>query len=129
MRLIFASLAALAVVGFAAPSFAQDATPAATPDAAPVTAPVKPAKAAKPKVGTAAYCSTLKTSSSKSACMKRVASAPKSTHKPTKPHAPAKTDTSAMAAPAASTAAVTPAATPTTPPQNVAVPPLPQKTI
>ena len=63
MRIMIACLAAVAAVAFAAPSFAQDATPAAPPAAAPI---------AKPKVGTTAYCNSLKTTSSKTACLKRL---------------------------------------------------------
>ena len=81
MRLMFASLAALAVVGLAAPSFAQDATPTPATPAPPAAMPAK--TTAKPKVGTAAYCNTLKSTSAKSACLKRVASAHKT---PTTPH-------------------------------------------
>ncbi len=62
MRLLLASVAALAALAVAAPSYAQE-DPAATPTPTPVT---------KPKPGTAAYCNTLKTTTSKSACLKRV---------------------------------------------------------
>ena len=115
MRLLIASVAAFAAVAFAAPSFAQEV-------AAPISTP---APSAKPKPGTSAYCNTLKSSTSKSSCLKRVhasAKAPSSTK--AKKVAPAKTDTSAQFTP--------PAATPTQSPstsQTVAVPPLPQKTI
>jgi hypothetical protein len=122
MRLLLASVATLAAVAFAAPAFAQDSAPAATPT-----------PLAKPKPGTAAYCNTLKSASSKSACLKRVhaqASTPKApttstTHKKAKkPEAPKPTDSSAQFAP--------PAASPSSaqsPPQTINVPPLPQKTI
>src|SRR5689334_19197319 len=61
MRLLFASLAAIAVMGVASPAFAQ--TEAAPPAPVPV---------AKPKPGTEAYCKTLKTATSRTACLKRV---------------------------------------------------------
>jgi hypothetical protein len=118
MRLLIASVAAFAAVAFAVPSFAQET-------AAPTPAPV-----AKPKPGTSAYCNTLKTSTSRSSCLKRVHASAKapSSHK-TKAKAkkvdPAKTETSAQLTPP-------PAATPVQAPstsQTVAIPPLPQKTI
>ena len=65
MRLLIASMAALAAVAFAAPSFAQTEEPATAPAPAPV-----PATKAKP--GTTAYCQTLKSSTSRSACMKKL---------------------------------------------------------
>jgi hypothetical protein len=70
MRLLLASVATLAAVALAAPAFAQETAPAATPT------PI-----AKPKPGTTAYCNTLKSATSKSACLKRVhaqAATPKS---------------------------------------------------
>ncbi len=116
MRLLIASVAALAAVAFAAPSFAQEAT---TPTPAPV---------AKPKPGTSAYCNTLKSSTSKSSCLKRVHASAKSpsSHKAKakKVADPAKTDTSAQYVPPAATPAQAPSTS-----QTVAVPPLPQKTI
>ena len=60
MRFMIACLAAVAAVAFAAPSFAQEA------------APTTPTPIAKPKVGTTAYCNSLKTTSSKTACLKRL---------------------------------------------------------
>ncbi len=121
MRLLLASVAALAAVTFAAPAFAQEEP--ATPTPTPVT---------KPKPGTAAYCNTLKSTTSKNACLKRVhaQATPKKTtttttkSKTKKLNPPA--DTSAQLNPPASTPAATPAPTP---PQTIAVPPLPQKTI
>ena len=62
MRLLIASLAALAAVAFAAPSYAQTSD-----DSSPAPVPT-----AKPKPGTAAYCQSLKTSSSRSSCLKKV---------------------------------------------------------
>lgn len=120
MRLFIASVAAFTAVAFATPSFAQE-TVAPAPAAAP--APV-----AKPKPGTSAYCNTLKSSTSKSSCLKRVHASAKapSTHKTkTKKVDPAKTDTSAQLTPPP---AATPAQAPSTS-QTVAIPPLPQKTI
>jgi hypothetical protein len=127
MRLLLASVAALAAVAFAAPSFAQE-DPAAAPTPTPVT---------KPKPGTAAYCSTLKTSTSKNTCLKRVhaqatpkkapTSAIASKSKPKKLSPPA--DTSAQLTPPAAPAAASPAPSSSAPTQSVAIPPLPQKTI
>jgi len=119
MRLLLASVAALAAVTFAAPAFAQEEQNTPTP----VT---------KPKPGTAAYCNTLKSTTSKNACLKRVhaQATPKKTtttttkSKTKKLNPPA--DTSAQLNPPASTPAATPAPMP---PQTITVPPLPQKTI
>jgi hypothetical protein len=131
MRLLLASVATLAAVALAAPVFAQDATPAApTTTSAPTPTPTTTTKH-KPATNTAAYCNTLKSASSKSACLKRVHAqntTPKAgttTHKTKakKPTDTTKTDTSASAAP-------TPASTPApSSPQTINVPPLPQKTI
>jgi len=115
MRLLIASVAAFAAVAFAAPSFAQEAV-------APVPTP-----SAKPKPGTSAYCNTLKSSTSKSSCLKRVQTSTKSSssHKAkAKKVDPIKTDTSARLTPPAATPAQSPSTS-----QSVAVPPLPQKTI
>jgi hypothetical protein len=132
MRLLLASVATLAAVALAAPVFAQDATPAApTTASAPTPTPTTTTKH-KPATHTAAYCNTLKSSTSKSACLKRVHAqnmTPKAgtTHKKTKKVDTAKTATSASAAPAP---ASTPApATGSSAPQTINVPPLPQKTI
>ena len=129
MRLLLASVATLAAVALAGPVFAQDATPAApTTTSAPTPTPTTTTKH-KPATNTAAYCNTLKSSTSKSACLKRVHAqntTPKAgttTHKKTKKVDATKTDTSASAAPA-------PASTPApSSPQTINVPPLPQKTI
>jgi len=123
MRLLFASMAALAALAFAAPSFAQTEEPSAAP---------APVPTAKPKPGTTAYCQTLKSSTSRSACMKKLhaqatpKAAPTTTKKKTK-----KTTTTAsqpevgqLSPPPAASA---PAPAPTG--GTVAVPPLPQKTI
>jgi hypothetical protein len=121
MRLLLASVAALAAVAFAAPAFAQEEQNTPTP----VT---------KPKPGTAAYCNTLKSTTSKNACLKRV----HAQATPKKPPAATttKSKTKKLSPPADTAAqlnapASTPAATPASPPpsQTVAVPPLPQKTI
>jgi hypothetical protein len=124
MRLLIASVAALVAVAFAAPSFAQDETPAAAP-----------VPTAKPKPGTSAYCQTLKSSSSRSACLKKVSASTKAapaatktakakTKKPTTSPttAPKQPDSAQLAPPAAPTSAPAPAG-------SVAVPPLPSKTI
>jgi len=122
MRLLIASAAALVAVAFAAPSFAQDATPAA------------PVPTAKPKPGTSAYCQTLKSASSRSACLKKVSAAAKAapatktakakTKKPAPTAAPKQPDSAQLAPPPA----VAPTAAPA-PAGTVAVPPLPSKTI
>jgi len=120
MRLLLASVAALAAVTFAAPAFAQEEQNTPTP----VT---------KPKPGTAAYCNTLKSTTSKNACLKRV-HAQATPKKP--PAATSKSKTKKLTPPADTAAQLnapssTPAATPASPApsQSVAVPPLPQKTI
>jgi hypothetical protein len=128
MRVLIASMAALAAFAISAPSFAQSADPAADPAPAPVPT-------TKPKPGTTAYCQTLKTSSSRSACMKKLhaqatpkAAPKKATKKPTTTPAASKqpADTGQYSPPA-SAAAPTPAPNPSS--GSVAVPPLPQKTI
>ena len=113
MRLMLASIVALAAVALAAPSFAQEAAPTPTPSV-------------KPKPGTTAYCNTLKSSTSKSSCLKKVhaqasTKAPSHKAKPKKLDA-TKSDTSAQLTPPAVPASPSP-------PQTVGVPPLPQKTI
>jgi hypothetical protein len=122
MRLLLASVAALAAVTFAAPAFAQEE-------------PTTPTPVTKPKPGTAAYCNTLKSTTSKNACLKRV-HAQATPKKPPAATTTSKSKTKKLAPPADTAAqlsapASTPAATPAspTPPQTVAVPPLPQKTI
>jgi len=126
MRLLLASVATLAAVALAAPAFAQDATPAAPTPTPTTTTKHKPAT--KPATNTAAYCNTLKSAHSKSACLKRVHAqnaTPKAgtTHKKAKKVDTTKAATSASAAPA-------PASTPApSGPQTINVPPLPQKTI
>jgi hypothetical protein len=125
MRIMMAGILAVAAFALDAPSFAQQEDPAATPSA---PAPV-PATKSK---GTVAYCQTLKTSSSRNSCLKKVhaqASAKGTTagKKPAKkpPLTPATARPDAPISPPAA-AAATPAPAPTGP---VAVPPLPQKTI
>ncbi len=115
MRLLIASMAALAAVAFAAPSFAQDET-------MPTPAPT-----AKPKAPTTASCNKIKGSSQRSACLKKVqvAKAPsKKTKKTTTPAAPKSPEVGQL--PPASAPAPT-AAAPSSGP--VSVPPLPSKTI
>jgi hypothetical protein len=128
MRLLLACAAAVAAVAFAAPSFAQETAPAA----APMTTP------AKPKVGTTAYCNSLKSTSSKTTCLKRLhASAAKPAVPASTRKAKAKkTPTDAMAAPKETSAQLSPPAAAPTPtpvqqaqPSTIVVPPLPQKTI
>ncbi len=130
MRLLLASVATLAAVALAGPVFAQDATPTApTTTSTPSPTPTTTTKHKPAAHNTAAYCNTLKSSTSKSACLKRVHAqnaTPKAgttTHKKTKKVDATKTDTSASAAPAPASAPA-PAA-----PQTINVPPLPQKTI
>jgi hypothetical protein len=128
MRLLIAGIAALAAVSFAAPSFAQKAT-----EAAPVATPTP---VVKHKPGTSAYCNSLKSSSQRSSCLKRVQTAKvtKPAHPTTKTKKPAR---AAAAAPSADSLAPTPAPAAPAPAQmsapsngsSVAVPPLPQKTI
>jgi hypothetical protein len=128
MRLLFASAAALLAVAFAAPSFAQNKTPAAAP-----------VPTAKPKPGTSAYCQKLKSATSRSACLKKVTvakaqpkAAPKTstkttskaktkTKKPAPASAPKQADSAQLPPPAATPAA--PAAAPTS--GTIAIPPLP----
>jgi len=133
MRSLFASLAAVAALGIAAPAFAQ--TDAAPPAPVPV---------AKPKPGTEAYCKTLKSATSRNACLKRVHAqampakpAPKPAATATKTKKPPAVHTNPPAAMAPATSgpsqaqAQAPAPAPATPvpPQTIQVPPLPHKTI
>ena len=126
MRLLIASMAALAAVAFAAPSYAQD-------EAAPVPAPVPTTKA---KPGTAAYCQSLKSASSRSSCLKKVSAkaspkvagttTAKKTKKATTPAAaPKQPDVGQLSTPSGAPATMPAPASNGT----VAVPPLPQKTI
>ena len=116
MRLLLASVAALAAVTFAAPAFAQEE-------------PNTPTPVTKPKPGTAAYCNTLKSTTSKNTCLKRVHA--QATPKKAPTSATGKTKTKKLSAPADNSAQLgAPAGTPTSAPaQSVAIPPLPQKTI
>ena len=119
MRLLFASLAAVTAVAFAAPSFAQD-TPSSTPAPTPIT---KPAKHRTSSTG----CSALKGQSAKEYCLKQRAHA-----HVTKPHKASKKVASSKSAPSAvpgDTAPVTQSAPSPSQSQSVAVPPLPQKTL
>jgi hypothetical protein len=119
MRLLIASMAALAAVAFAAPSFAQDETLPA-----PTTAPT-----AKPKAATTASCNKIKSSSQRSACLKKVqvAKAPKKKTKKTTttPAAPKSPEMGQLQS--TPPAAPAPSASPSSGP--VTVPPLPSKTI
>lgn len=115
MRLLIASMAALAAVAFAAPSFAQDET--------------MPAPTAKPKASpSAASCNKIKSSSQRSACLKKVqvakAQPAKKTKKPTAtPAAPKSPDVGQLNAPTSAPTAAAPSS------GQVSVPPLPSKTI
>jgi len=114
MRLLIASMAALAAVAFAAPSFAQDET-------MPTPAPT-----AKPKAPTTASCNKIKSSSQRSACLKKVqvAKAPsKKTKKTTTTPAAPKSPEMGQLPPAPAPTAASPSSGP------VSVPPLPSKTI
>ena len=120
MRLLIASMAALAAVAFAAPSFAQDETmPAPTPSTT-----------AKPKAASAASCNKIKSSSQRNSCLKKVqvakAQPSKKTKKPSAtPAAPKSPDVGQLSPPAS-----TPAPTMANPSSGpVSVPPLPSKTI
>lgn len=118
MRILIASLAAVTAMAFAAPSFAQQEI-----------APDTTVPAAKPKPGTTAYCNTLKSASSKSACLKRVQAQAPAKAAPAPKAKAAKNGKPVPAAGAAkldNTASV-PAMPPAT--STVAIPPLPQKTI
>lgn len=112
MRLLFASLAAMAAVAFAAPSFAQDTSPAPTPAV----------KHVKHKTS----CSSLKSQSAKASCLKR-AHAHAKPHKATKKRV-AKAATPSRPTPAESVPAAQTGPAPS-PSQPIAVPPLPQKTL
>ena len=112
MRLLIASMAALAAVAFAAPSFAQDET--------------MPTPTAKPKAPTTASCNKIKSSSQRSACLKKVqvAKAPsKKTKKTTTPPAAPKSPEMGQLQSPPPAAAANPSSGP------VSVPPLPSKTI
>ena len=113
MRLLLASVAALAALAVATPAFAQDEL--ATPT--PLT---------KPKPGTTAYCNTLKSTTSKNACLKRV----HAQATPKKAPTTTKTKAKKLTPPADTAAQAAPSPAPSSAPsQSVAVPPLPQKTI
>ena len=127
MRLLIASMAALAAVAFAAPSFAQTQTeePATTPAPAPV-----PTTKAKP--GTTAYCQTLKSSTSRSACMKKLHAQATPKAAPTTTKKKSKKTTTATSQPEVGQLSPPPATSAPAPAPTggtVAVPPLPQKTI
>lgn len=113
MRLLFASLAAMTAVAFAAPSFAQDTPPAPTPAV----------KHVKHKTS----CSSLKSQSAKTSCLKR-AHAHAKPHKTTKKRVASKAPTPSRSMPAESEPAAQAAPAPS-PSQPIAVPPLPQKTL
>jgi hypothetical protein len=125
MRLLFASMAALAALAFAAPSFAQTEEPSAAPAPVPTT---------KPKPGTTAYCQTLKSSTSRSACMKKLHAQATPKAAPTTTKKKTKKTTTATSQPEVGQLSPPPAASSPTPAPapaggTVAVPPLPQKTI
>jgi len=118
MRLLIASVAALVAVAFAAPSFAQDETPAA------------PVPTTKPKPGTSAYCQTLKSASSRSACLKKVSATAKTAPATKTAKAKAKKPAPTATPKQPDSAQLPPAAAPAAAPAGtVAVPPLPSKTI
>ena len=124
MRLLIASLAALAAVAFAAPSYAQTSD-----DSSPAPVPT-----AKPKPGTAAYCQSLKTSSSRSSCLKKVSASAKTTTTKAAATTTAKKTKKTTTTPAApkqpDVGQLSPSSAPAPAPSGtVAVPPLPQKTI
>lgn len=124
LRTLFASVAAVVAVAIATPVFAQTEA--------------SPAPAAKPKQGTTAYCQTLKSASSRDACLKRVqANAASKKKAPAKTTAqktkkkPVENPPAAMAPATTNPGQVQAAAPPATPapPQTIVIPPLPQKTI
>jgi len=123
MRLLIASMAALAALAFAAPSFAQDEVAPAAP---------APVPTAKPKPGTTAYCQTLKSSTSRSACMKKLHAQATPKAAPTTTKKKTKKTTTATSQPEVGQLSPPPAASAPAPAPTggtVAVPPLPQKTI
>lgn len=108
------ALAAVAAMTLAKPSFAQAELPVDAPAPVPVV---------KAKSGTVAYCNTLKSSSSKAACLKRVQTA-----KVTKIRAKNKAKNQSAASTARPDATASTPAAPA-PSRPVAIPPLPQKSI
>jgi hypothetical protein len=125
MRLLIASMAALAALAFAAPSFAQTEEPSAAPAPVPTT---------KPKPGTTAYCQTLKSSTSRGACMKKLhaQATPKAAPATTTTKKKTKKTTTTASQPEVGQLSPPPAASSPAPAPTggtVAVPPLPQKTI
>ena len=126
MRLLIAGIAALAAVSFAAPSFAQEDAVAAP---APAATPTPAVKHKTPT--TAAYCNSLKTSSQKNSCLKRVQTAKVTKSPHTTTASKTKKPTTAPAAATTSMSDPAPSAAPSAAPSgsSVAVPPLPQKTI
>lgn len=119
MRFALTALAATAILAVAFTTTAR-----AQQDPA-----LDPAPVAKPKPGTAAYCQTMKTQSSKSACLKKLNTQAKATPPATPKAAPAKKTTTKPAPKADTTASVPTTAAPPPPASTVVVPPLPQKTI
>mgnify|MGYP003333828576 FL=1 len=130
MRTLFTGLAAVVALAVAMPVFAQT-------EQAP---PAPPVPTAKPKPGTTAYCQTLKSASSRNACLKRVQAqaTPKkaptkaTAHKTKKPPSATNPPPAAMAPATTShtqAQAAAPAQAAPSPPQTIVVPPLPQKTI
>lgn len=113
MRLLFASLAAVTAVAFAAPSFAQDTPSSPTPT-------TKPAKHRTSSTG----CSALKGQSAREYCLKRAHAHATKPHKATKKVAKAATATVPSDTAPATQSAPSPSQS-----QSVAVPPLPQKTL
>lgn len=138
MRLLIAGMAALAALAFAAPSFAQDETPATDPAAAPAPAPTAKPKA-KPKHVTAASCHKMKSAASRNACLKKMHAQATPKAAPTKVKkkktaakkttAAANPDVGQLAPPAAAPAPAASASVPAPSGGTVPVPPLPQKTI
>lgn len=119
MRLLFASLAAVTAVAFAAPSFAQDTPSSPTPT--PITKPVKHRTSST-------GCSALKGQSAREYCLKQQ----RAHAHATKPHKASKKVASSKSAPStmpSDTAPVTQSAPSPSQSQSVAVPPLPQKTL
>lgn len=123
MRLFMAGFAAVVALGLAVPSFAQQDDQAA---------PTAPVPATKPAKGTTAYCQSLKSSSQRSSCLKKLQAQaqPKNTTTAKKTKKKPAATPAPPAAPGDSAAYSPPPAVPPAPQGGpVAVPPLPQKTI
>jgi hypothetical protein len=122
MRFALTALAATAILAVAFTTTARAQQDPAL-DPTPVT---------KPKPGTTAYCNSLKSTSAKTSCLKKVNAQAKA-GPPATPKTPAATKkTTTKPAPKPDTTAAAPPSNTSMPPppaSTVVVPPLPQKTI